>query len=102
LFLGVELEVPRALSVVLGIEPEPFLEITATFPSEAEAKRWEATWPRLQRTVRTNPYVVLGGLAPLVNRLTSVREGDTVRLRLTATQDETVRLLQVAASALPG
>ena len=52
--------------------------------------------------LRANPYVVLGGLSPLVARLTSTREGSAVRLRLTATEEETVRLLQVAASALPG
>jgi hypothetical protein len=102
LFLGVELEVPRALAVVLGIEPEPFLEITATFTNEADARRWEETWPGLQRKLRANPYVVLGGLSPLVARLTSTREGSAVRLRLTATPDETVRLLQLAATALPG
>jgi hypothetical protein len=101
-FLGVELEVPRALAVVLGIEPEPFLELTATFTSEADARRWEETWPGLQRKLRANPYVVLGGLSPLVARLTSTREGSAVRLRLTATPDETVRLLQLAATALPG
>jgi hypothetical protein len=102
LFLGVELEVPRALAVVLGIEPEPFLEITATFTREADARRWEETWPELQRKLRSNPYVVLGGLTPLVARLTSTREGNAVRLRLTATPDETVRLLQLAATVLPG
>ncbi len=102
IFLGVELELPRALAVVLGLQPEPFLEITATFAGEAEARRWEATWPVLQRKLRTNPYVVLGGLSPLVARLTSTREGSAVRLRLTATEEETVRLLQVAAAALPG
>jgi hypothetical protein len=102
MFLGVELELPRALAVVLGVAPEPFIEITATFPGEDEARRWETTWPTLQRKLRTNPYVVLGGLAPLVARLTSTREGATVVLRLTATEDETVRLLQVAASVLPG
>jgi hypothetical protein len=101
LFLGFELEVPRALTAVLGIDPEPFVELTATFAEEAEARRWETTWPVLQRKLRTNPYVVLGGLAPMVARLTSTREGSTVRLHLTATVDETVRLLQVAASALP-
>jgi hypothetical protein len=90
------------LAVVLGVAPEPFIEITATFPGEDQARRWEATWPVLQRTLRTNPYVVLGGLSPLVARLTSQREGSVVRLRLTATEDETVRLLQVAASVLPG
>jgi hypothetical protein len=102
LFLGVEIELPRALVVVLGVEPEPFLEITATFPSEAEARRWEATFPLLKSKLRSNPYVVLGGLSPLVARLTSTREGSEVRLRVTATEEETVRLLQVAASALPG
>jgi hypothetical protein len=101
-FLGVEVELPRALAVVLGVEPEPFLEITATFAGEAEARRWEARWPALKSKLRSNPYVVLGGLSPLVARLTSTREGSAVRLRLTATQEETVRLLQVAATALPG
>jgi hypothetical protein len=101
-FLGVELELPRSLAVVLGVEPEPFIEITATFGSEAEARRWEATWPVLKGKLRTNPYVVLGGLSPLVARLTSTRDGSAVRLRLTATEEETVRLLQVAAAALPG
>jgi hypothetical protein len=101
LVLGVEIDVPRAISVVLGIEPEPFIEITATFDSEAAARRWEAAWPALQRKLRTNPYVVLGGLSPLVARLTSTRDGKDARLHLTATEDETVRLLQVAASALP-
>jgi hypothetical protein len=100
-FMGVQIELPRALAVVLGIEPEPFLEITATFPGEAEAQRWEAAWPVLQRKLRTSPYVVLGGLSPLVARLTSTRDGSTVRVRLTASEDETVRLLQIAASALP-
>jgi hypothetical protein len=100
-FLGVEIEVPRALSVVLGVEPEPFIEITATFVSEAAAGRWEQMWPVLQRRLRSNPYVVLGGLSPLVGRLTSERDGADVRVRLTASQEETVRLLQVAASALP-
>ena len=101
-FLGVELELPRALAVVLGVDPEPFLEITATFPGEAEARRWEATWPTLKSKLRSNPYVVLGGLSSLVARLTSTREGSSVILRLTATEEETVRLLQVAATALPG
>ena len=41
-FLGVELELPRALAVVLGVDPEPFLEITATFPG-ASASVVEAT-----------------------------------------------------------
>ena len=98
---GVELDVPRAIAAVLGVEPEPFLEITATFAEEAGAQRWETSWPALQRKLRTNPYVVLGGLSPLVARLTSAREGAVVTLRLTASQEETVRLLQVAASALP-
>lgn len=100
-FLGVELDVPRAITAVLGVEPEPFVELTATFADEAAARHWEETWPVLQRKLRTNPYVVLGGMSSLVSRLTSTREGATVKLRLTATQDETVRLLQVAASALP-
>jgi hypothetical protein len=100
-FLGLELDVPHAITAVLGVQPEPFLDLTATFSSEVAARHWEETWPALQRKLRTNPYVVLGGMSSLVSRLSSAREGAVVKLRLTATQDETVRLLQLAASALP-
>jgi hypothetical protein len=99
-FMGTELDVPRLVTVVLGADPEPYVEITGEFREEREARRWEASWPGLQRKVRSNAYVVLGGFSAAVGRATSTRDGSTVKLRVTATVDETVRLLQMAASAL--
>ncbi|HTA19572.1 MAG TPA: hypothetical protein VK989_09780, partial [Polyangia bacterium] len=100
--LGVTLEVPRALTVVLGIEPVPYFEITATYADEAAARRCEESWPALQRKLRTNPYLVLGGLSSLAARISATREGSAVRLRLTSSTDEAVRVLQVAARAFGG
>ncbi|HEX4403438.1 MAG TPA: hypothetical protein VH560_01330 [Polyangia bacterium] len=100
--LGVELEVPRALTVVLGVAPVPYFEITAAYADEAAARRCEESWPTLQRKLRTNPYLVLGGLSSLAARITATREGATVRLRLTSSTDEAVRVLQVAARAFGG
>jgi hypothetical protein len=100
--MGVEIDIPRAVTGVVGRDPDPFIELTADFADEAEARRWEAAWPVLQRKLRTNPYVVLGGFAAIVGRVTLVREGSTAKLRLSATEEETLRILQMAASALGG
>ena len=86
----------------MGADPEPYVDVTVEFTDEAQAIRWEIAWPTLQRKLRTNPYLVLGGFSSIVGRITSTREGAVVRLRVTSTTDETVRLLQVAASALGG
>jgi hypothetical protein len=100
--LGVELDIPRVVTAVIGRDPDPYLEITAEFAEEAEARGWETSWPVLQRKLRTNPYVVLGGMGPIVGRITSTREGKTAKLRVSATEEETLRILQLAASALGG
>jgi hypothetical protein len=96
------MEVPRVLTAIIGVLPSPFVEITAEFAVEAEARHWETQWPLLQRKLRVNPYLVLGGFAQLVSRASLSREGSVVKLRETATQDETLRLLQLATHALGG
>jgi hypothetical protein len=93
------MEVPRALTAVLGIDGDPFVDITAEFASEAEARHWEKQWPELQRKLRVNPYAVLLGFVPLLTRATLTREGTIVHLHETATADETTRLLDLAARA---
>jgi hypothetical protein len=100
--LGVEIDLPRAITAVLGRDPDPFLEITAEFADEAEARRWDTSWPVLQKKLRTNPYVVLGGFGGIMGRITSSRDGGTAKLRVSATEDETLRILQMAANALVG
>ena len=54
----------------------------------------------LQRKLRTHPYAILTGFSSLVSRATLTREGNTVRLHLTVTHDETVRLLTLALQIL--
>jgi hypothetical protein len=101
-FMGTSIELPAVLTTVLGVADEPYLDVTAEYADEAAAQRFEAAFPVLQRKLRTNPYVVLGGLAPIVARLQATREGAVVKLRLTTTQDEATRILQLAARALGG
>jgi hypothetical protein len=96
------MEVPRAITAVLGVDGSPFLDVTAEFASEAEAGHWEAEWPALQRKLRVNPYLVLTGFVPLLARVTLTRDGSAMRLHETATADETVRLLELVARALGG
>jgi hypothetical protein len=96
------MEVPRIVTAVLGADPDPFLEITAEFAAEAEARHWEAEWPALQRKARSNPYVLLGGFAALVGRATLSRDGRVIHARQTATHVETMRLLELAAQMLGG
>jgi hypothetical protein len=96
------MKVPRIVTAVLGAAPEPFLEITAEFAAEAEARHWETEWPALRRRLLVNPYVVLGGFAGLLGRVALEREGSLVRLRETATSDEALRLLELATHYLGG
>ena len=49
-----------------------------------------------------HPYLVLSGFAQLVSRASLSREGSVVKFRETATQEETLRLLQLATHALGG
>jgi hypothetical protein len=101
-FMGTTIDLPGVLTAVLGIAEEPYLEVTAEFAEEAEARRLEGAWPVLQKKLRSNPYVVLGGLSPIIGRVEAHREGSTVKIRVTATQDESTRILQLVASALGG
>jgi hypothetical protein len=100
IFLG--MEVPRIITAVIGADPDPFLEITAEFAAESEAQHWQTEWPKLQRKLRVHPYLVLTGFSGLAARATLTREGSVVRLRETATSEETLRLLELATHALGG
>jgi hypothetical protein len=101
-FLGTSFDIPRLIKVVLGVDGDPYVEITGEYADEEEAVRWERGWPALQAKLRANPYVVLSGFSPIVSRAKSTREGSVVKVRITATADETVRLLRLAATAAPG
>jgi hypothetical protein len=99
-FLG--MEVPRVVTGIIGLDPEPYLEITGEFAAEAEARRWEEAWPALKGKLRSNPYVVLTGFSRLVGRATLSRDGSAIHLRDTASADETLRLLEMLTRALGG
>jgi hypothetical protein len=94
------MEVPPAASALIGMDDSPFLDLVAEFKTEAPAVHWEAAWPSLQRGLRTNPYVILGGFSTLLGRATLLREGSQVRLHLAVTRDETLRLLSLAQQLL--
>ena len=94
------LPVPRVLTATLGVAPQPFATIDAELEVEADAIRWEREWPGLRQKLLTNPLVVLTGFSGLVARATLERTAAVVRLRIDATELETTRLLQLAASQL--
>jgi len=97
------MEVPAAARAVAGLAgDEPFLDLTAQFAGEPQARHWESEWPNLRARLRTNPFVILGGFSSLVSRLTLDRDDRTIRVHVTATHDETVRLLGVALRLLGG
>jgi hypothetical protein len=96
------MEMPRIITAVLGANPGPFLEITAEFAAEAEARHWEKSWPTLQAQLRQHPIVLLGGFSGLVGRAELSRDGRTVHFRETATTDEALRILEFAKNALGG
>jgi hypothetical protein len=58
-------------------------------------------WPAFRRKLGVNPYLVLTGFVPLVNRLEVERDGAVIHLHETATAAETIRLLQLIARFMP-
>jgi hypothetical protein len=96
LLLG--LPVPHVVEVVLGLRPSPYAELTAIFAEPQQAAVWEAAWPRFHSQLRGNPLLVLGGFSGLLDRITLERDDTRVLVKLTATQDETLRILTFVAA----
>jgi hypothetical protein len=94
------LPVPRVVAATLGIVPQPFADIGAEFTSDGDAIRWEQEWPALRHKLLTNPLIVLAGFSGLVGRVSLDRQGLAVHLHIDATELETIRILELAASQL--
>jgi len=92
------LPVPRVVDVVLGIRDTPFAALTASFAEASQAQAWEAAWPRFHQQLRSNPLLVLAGFAGLLDRLQVERDEARVVVHLTATNDETLRILTFVAA----
>jgi hypothetical protein len=91
------MEVPRVITISIGVDPSPFLDVVAEFDDEDQARHWERDWPALHQRLTTNAYVMLTGFSALVGRAELSRVDKTVHLRETATEAETLRLLQIVA-----
>jgi hypothetical protein len=91
------MEVPRVITVSIGVEPSPILDVVAEFDDEDQARHWERDWPALHHRLATNPYVMLTGFGALVARAELSRSETTIHLREAATDAETLRLLQIVA-----
>ncbi len=97
------MELPAAARAVAGMSgDEAFVDVTATFASESDARHWDEEWPNLRARLRGNPLVILGGFSSLLGRVTLDREGAAIRIHATATHDETLRLMGVALRLLGG
>jgi len=97
------MEVPTALSAVIGLDDDNvFLDVDGAFLADEPAQHWETAWPALQHKLSSNPLVLLGGFSPLLSHATLTRDGHTVHLHLSATHEETQRLLALALHLLGG
>jgi hypothetical protein len=92
---GAPAPLPRVLSLVAGMTPTPFLELTGEFGAAGHAEAWEARWPVWRQQLLGNPLLLLSGLNPIVARADLERDGKVVVLRTTATAEETRRILQM-------
>ena len=79
------MDVPRVITVSIGLDPSPFLDVIAEFDDEDQARHWERDWPALHQRFNTNPYVMLTGFSALVGRAELSRVDTTIHLHETAT-----------------
>jgi hypothetical protein len=86
------------LTVVAAIEPTPLIDLYGEFESEREAVAWERDLPGFKRKILTNPLLLLGGFAALVDRAELSRDASTIAVHISATPDELQRLLNLAAN----
>jgi len=97
------MEVPGAVSGVISLDDDgTSLDLEGQFSSEAPVTHWEHEWPVIQRKLAMNPVVLFAGYSPLVSRATFEKEGNTIRLHLSASHEETQRLLAFALHMLGG
>jgi hypothetical protein len=97
------MEVPASVSAVIGFDDEQvFLDLDGEFAGEEPARHWETEWPTISHKVSVNPLVLLWGFTPLVAHATLTRDGRTIHVHLSATHDETQRLLALALHMLGG
>jgi hypothetical protein len=97
------MEVPTAVSAVIGLDDDVVsLDVEGTFLADEPAQHWETEWPTVQHKLSSNPLVLLGGFSPLVSHATLTREGHVVHLHLSATHEETQRLLALALHMIGG
>jgi hypothetical protein len=93
---------PQALTLVAGIDPEPYLELVGEFDDESQARAWERDFPSWKRRLMLNPVLLLAGFAPLVDRAELSREERILLIRASMTAEELQRLLAVATNTARG
>ena len=97
------MEVPAAARAVAGIVGgEPFLDVDAEFATEAQAVHWETEWPGIQHAAARQPAADPGRVLVAARARHAGPRGRAVRIHLTATHDETLRLMGVALRFLGG
>jgi hypothetical protein len=89
---------PQAITLVVGVDPEPYFELVGAFVNEEEARACESRLPVWKRRLMLNPMLLLAGFAPLLDRAELSREEQTLFLRASITGQELQRLLAVATN----
>ncbi len=91
------LDAPEVLTLLVSLVPQPAAELTAEFTKVSGALGWEERWPSMRQRVLDNPLLELMGLSPILEPAQLDRDDRTVTLRTRITNEELLRLLQLAA-----
>jgi hypothetical protein len=92
------LAMPGFVNLVVGVMPQPFLEMTASYEEASEAAGWAAAWPGWKQSLLGSPLLLFSGFSPLVARATLVQDENAIVLRTDGTHEELRRVLGMIAN----
>jgi hypothetical protein len=92
------LPMPAFVNLVAGVQPQPNVELTASYDQPSEAAAWAAAWPGWKQSLLGSPLLLFSGFSPIVARATLVQDDNAVVLRTHGSNDELRRLLGMIAN----
>ncbi len=91
--LGGDLPLPVAMTLLSGLSPQPYVEVTIELADAAGARVWEPRLLAYKQKLLGNPLLLLGGWTGLLSRLHVERENERIIVRTTSSAVELRRIL---------
>ncbi len=88
----------RGFTVTAQAVPEPSVTVTAELTSDAAAMRAESVWPELRDKLVMTPLLLAADLSAAADRARLTREGRKLRLDVSLSEAELLRLLEAVAT----